>query len=662
MGILNVAITGLNAAPVGIRTTSHNIGNASTEGYNRQRIVQSTNLPMFTGAGFIGQGTNVSTVRRIYSEHLDTQMQSATTSAAEMNAYHSQVSQIDNLFADPSSGLSPALSDFFKAVQEMTAYPASIPARQAMLSASQSLVGRFQLLDQRLDEIRSGVNSMINSEVAELNSYAKEIADINQRIVIAQATGPTQPASDLLDQRDKLITDLNTKIRASVVTQSDGTFSVFIGNGQPLVVGTVPFALKAENDPEDVRRTIVSLENPGGGTSSIPETMLTGGALGGLLAFRRESLDAAQNALGRVALTLANDFNSQHALGQDLYGNLGTNYFDMSKMSPAVMASNNNVAPAGTVGVVISDYSDLTTSDYRLTSNGGGNYTLLRLSDNQVLVNNAALPVSIDGLAITAASVPAAGNSFLIQPTRGGGANIAMRMNDPREIAAAAPVRTTTPLSNSGAARIDAGVVTSVASLPAVGSPITLTYDLGTNSFSGFPVGSQVTVTPPLPAAPANYNIAATTDPVIYVPGATIEFNGMKVTISGTPADNDSFVIERNASGVSDNRNGALLAALQTSNTMMGDSVSGVNPTATYQSAYSAIVAQIGNKTREVEVGGEAQQALLERTKSIQAELSGVNLDEEAANLLRYQQAYQAAAKVIGIAGTLFDEILAVAR
>jgi flagellar hook-associated protein 1 FlgK len=300
------------------------------------------------------------------------------------------------------------------------------------------------------------------------------------------------------------------------------------------------------------------------------------------------------------------------------------------------------------VTVAISDYSDLTTSDYRLTSNGGGNYTLLRLSDNQVLVNNAALPASIDGLAITVAGGPAAGNSFLIQPTRGGGANIAMRTTDPREIAAAAPVRTMTPTANTGTASINELTVANTTGLH-LAAPIQLTFDAANDRFNvtGGP-GGTIAYDPAIEGAGKTFTFAA--------------FGGMSFTIKGTPANGDQFVIERNSSGVSDNRNGALLAALQTANTMMGDSANGVNPTATYQSAYSAIVAQIGNKTREVEVSGDAQQALLERTQSIQAELSGVNLDEEAANLIRFQQAYQAAAKVIGIAGTLFDEILAVAR
>jgi flagellar hook-associated protein 1 FlgK len=630
MGLLNVAVTGLNAAQVGVLTTSHNIANASTEGYNRQRIIQTTNTPMFTGAGYLGQGTNVLTVRRIYDQQLNEQVLAASTGAAEMDSYLAQIGQIDNLLADPSVGLTPALSAFFKGVQEMAANPSSMPARQGMLSASQALVARFQTLDQRMREIRSGVNAMVTSEVAAINSYAQQIAAINQRIILAQAAGPNQPPNDLLDQRDQLVADLNTKIRATTIVQNDGTYSVFIGNGQPLVVGTQPYSMQAVAAPDDIERIVVAMKSPNGNTVFMPESMLSGGSLGGLIAFRSQSLDEAQNALGRIALTLAQNFNAQHRLGQDLDGDLGGDYFDMSQMGTTIRPNADNVAPAGTVTVAISDFSALTVSDYRLTSNGGGNYTLVRLADNAVLVNNAALPAIIDGMTISVAGLPAANNSFLIQPTRAAAANLSLAIGNARDVAAAAPIRTVTPLANTGTGSISAGIALD-----------TTHPDLWTTTTLNFVAGG--------------YRINGAGPVIPYTPGANIDLNGWRVVVSGTPAVGDSFTIERNSSGVSDNRNAVLLGALQTKNTMEGG-------TATYQSAYSSIVSRIGNKAREVEITGQAQQSLLEQAQSARARLAGVNLDEEAANLLRFQQAYQAAARVIGIAGALFDEILAIGR
>lgn len=636
MGIFNVAVSGLNAAQVGILTTSHNIANASTEGYSRQQIFQTTNTPMFTGAGYIGQGTNVETIRRVYSQQLNEQVLSAQTGVAEMDSYKSQIDQIDNLLADPSAGLSPALSSFFSAVQEMAANPASIPARQAMLSTSQSLVARFQAIDQRMTEIRTGVNGQITSEVTAINSYAQQIAEINQRIILAQAAGPNQPANDLLDQRDQLITDLNKKIRATTITQSDGTYSVFIGNGQPLVVGTLNATMHAVAAPDDPERIIVALQAPTGNTVNMPDSMLTGGELGGLIAFRSASLDAAQNALGRIALTLATNVNDQHQLGQDLTGALGGQYFDISQAGPTVRANANNAVPSQLPTATISNVGNLTASDYRLSYNGT-NYTLLRLSDN-TSQTYATLPQTVDGVTIAAGSwTPVAGDSFLIQPTRAGATNLALAISDPRAIAAAAPIRTSAALANTGTGSVSAGTV-NVPPPPNANlqQAVTITFTSATT----FNVAGTGTGNP---------------SGVAYTAGGNITYNGWTIQISGTPAAGDVFTIGPNANGVADNRNAILLGALQTQNTMEGG-------TATYQSAYSSIVAEAGNKARQVEITGQAQQSLLDQAKTTRDQLSGVNLDEEAANLLRYQQAYQAAAKVISIAGTLFDQILALGK
>ncbi len=635
-GIFNVAISGLNAAKTGVLTTGHNIANASTPGFSRQQIVQTTNSPQFTGSGFIGKGTNVETIQRIYNQFLTGQVLSAQTGAAQMESYLAQVRQIDNLLADPNAGLSPALADFFKGVQEVAANPASLPARQAMLSASQSLVARFQSIDQRLREIREGVNSQITSEITLINSYAKQIAEVNQRIIVAQAAGPAVPANDLLDQRDQLIADLNKEIRVTTLTQSDGTFNVFIGSGQPLVVGTLNYSMQAVAAPDDPERTIVALRSPTGSTVNIPESLLTGGKLGGLIAFRAESLDPVQNGLGRIALTLAQNFNDQHRLGQDLTGALGGNYFDISLAGPTVMANANNAVPAESPTVTIGNLGALTTSDYRLTF-AGGNYTLTRLSDN-VTQTYATLPQSVDGITIAAGGwTPVAGDSFLIQPTRGGAGNLALAISDGRNIAAAAPIRTSAALANSGTGTVSAGTVNAP---PPPNANLTQTVTLTFTSPTAFDVSGTGT------GDPAG---------VTYTAGGDITYNGWTIKIAGTPTAGDVFTVSVNANGVADNRNAMLLGALQTQTPMAGG-------TASYQSAYSQIVSQIGNKTREVEVTGKAQQTLADQAQIEVDKVSGVNLDEEAANLLRYQQAYQASAKLIEIAGRLFDEILAISR
>lgn len=628
MSTLSIGITGLNAANVGLATTSHNIANAATPGYNRQVLVQGTNVPVFSGAGFLGQGTHVETVRRVYDQFLSRQVLSAQAGSSEMDSYLSQIQQIDNLLADASSGVSPALSSFFAGIQQMASFPTSTPARQATLSAGESLVARFQALDQRLGEIRDGANSQIMSEVARINSYSGQIAELNQSILSARAGGLGQEPNDLLDQRDQLIAELSKSVRVSTVEQSDGSINVFIGNGQPLVVGNQSYVLKAVASAEDPQSIVVGMVTGSGTVNELPESQIVGGTLGGLIAFRGESLDAAQNALGRIAIALALDVNAQHRLGMDLTGALGGDFFSVA--SPQTVSNDANTGTAD-IGVDFSATaaSDLTTSDYRL-SYAGGTYTLTRLSDNQTWTGATVASVAASaaqGFDLTLnAGAPANGDSFLIQPTRTGARNIAVAITDPRALAAAAPIRTSTAQANSGTGSISAGQVLD-ATNPALLTTATINFVAG-----GYQINGAGAVIP-------------------YTSGANIDLNGWRVVISGAPAAGDVFTIQKNSAGIADNRNAALLAGLQTASTMAGG-------TTGYQSAYSQLVSEVGNKTRQIETVGQAQGNLLTQATAQREQLSGVNLDEEAANLLRYQQAYQASAKVIQIAGNVFDELL----
>lgn len=636
MSTLSIGVSGLNAANIGLSTASHNIANASTPGYNRQVIVQGTNIAVMSGAGFIGQGTNVQTVKRVYDGFLAQQVLSAQTGASEMDSYLQQIQQIDNLLADTSSGLSPVLAAFFAGVQEVAANPSSIPARQSMLSAGQSLVARFQGLDQRLSEIRDGVNTQISGEVSLINSYATQIADLNERILLARAGTRNQEPNDLLDQRDQLLADLNQSIKVSALVQSDGSVNVFFGNGQPLVVGEQAYAFTAKASSTDPERIVVAMEVSPGNSIELPESQIVGGKLGGLVAFRSQSLDEAQNSLGRIAIALALDFNDQHQLGMDLTGAVGGEFFDVAE--PTVRPNSLNT---GTGNIEVSfgatASADLTSSDYQLSFDGS-QYTLVRLADGTARTY-ATLPQTVDGMTIDVGGwTPTANDSFVIQPTRAGASGLGVAVVDARNIAAAAPMRSSAAIGNTGTAAISQGSV---------------------NAPPPPDVNLAQTVTITFNNPPTTFNVAGTgtgnPTNVVFTAGANISYNGWTIQIVGSPAVGDTFAVSANANGVSDNRNATALAGLQTAVSMLGG-------TASYQSAYSQIVSAVGNKTREVQATGAAQQSLADAAEAERQKVSGVNLDEEAANLLRYQQAYQAAARVIEISNKLFDDLLAVMR
>jgi flagellar hook-associated protein 1 FlgK len=527
--------------------------------------------------------------------------------------------------------LSPALQDFFAAAQAVANNPADTPSRQSLLSSGTSLVARFNSLASRFDELRNGVNSQLTSTIGEVNSYAQQLAALNGRILVAQQN-PNQPPNDLLDQRDSVINKLNSLVGATTVSNTDGTVNVFIGNGQNLVIGQQAMALAAVPALDDPQRMEVAYK-VGGTAVLLNSSSLQSGSLGALLAFRANDLDSAQNALGRVALGLAQTFNDQHQLGQDLNGALGGNFF--AAPSPVVMAQSTNTGGA-VVSAAIASVSALTTSDYRLTYDGT-NYSVTRLSDNTTS-SYATLPQTVDGvtIAITSGAL-ASGDSFLIEPTRNAAANLAMSISDPAKIAAAAPIRTAAANANTGTGRISAGTVDTPPPPNAnLQNAVTITFTgAGTFNVTGVGTGNPVGV--------------------VYANGGNISYNGWTVKITGSPTAGDVFTIATNSGGVADGRNALLLAGLQTQNTLAGGNT-------TYQGAYSQMVSQVGNRTQQMDVTAKAQSALVDQVTTQQQSLSGVNLDEEAANLLRYQQAYQASGKVIQIASTLFQTILDLGR
>ncbi|MCL2829765.1 MAG: flagellar hook-associated protein FlgK [Betaproteobacteria bacterium] len=666
ISLFGIGVSGMSAAQLGLATTGHNITNASTPGFSRQRSVQVTNIPFSTGSGFVGLGTQVSTIERLYSSILAGQVNNAMTRVSELTAYQSQISQIDNMLADPLTGLSPALQQFFSGVNDVASNPALASSRQSMISSAQTLTARFQTLNNRLNELYKGVNDQIGTTVDSINAYAREIANLNQQIATSQAS-MQQPPNDLLDKRDLLVSQMNELVKVSVSIDRNGAYNVAIGSGQQLVTGVFSSDLVAMPSSADASRTTVGIATPGG-PMELPERLVVGGSLGGLLDFRSTTLDRTANQIGQIAASIALTFNAQHGLGQDLLGNVAgdpnftANFFNIT--GPRVIGNLNNPAASPTVSASFitpppfngqNFTTDLTSSDYRL-SYDGTNTTLTRLSDNKSWtvagndVNdiNTLLAGESQGFTLDSTGGLLAGTSYLIQPTRAVADSMTVNPTiaaNPSLIAAAAPFRTNATTTNAGDAVIAPGRVGigySLASLPA-----TLTYDNG--NLTGFPAGTTVTVT--VNGVATDYVIGSPADPVPYTSGAKIAFDGMDFTISGTPANGDTFTIARNTSGTSDNRNALLLSNLQTVKTMSGGLY-------TFQDNYANLVGDVGNKAREINVGLDAQDAMLSQAQANMESLSGVNLDEEAANLLRYQTAYQASARIIESGIKIFDTLL----
>ncbi|MGZ8158203.1 MAG: flagellar hook-associated protein FlgK [Methylobacter sp.] len=612
-GLLATSLSGLMAAQRSLETVQHNISNVNTEGYSRQRVEQGTNIARFTGDGYIGQGVNVNNISRSYDQFISKQLNSSLATFGEADRYHQLATRVDNIMADPSTGIAPTMNRFFDAINDVADDPSSIPARQVLLSETETLAQNFNTMNSRFEEIRAQNNNDIGAMVDDINSLAKSIADLNVQIVagLGKTQGLKQP-NDLMDQRDVLFSKLAEIVNVSVVPQQDGSSSVFIGNGQTLVLngGASTFTtIQSEYDPN---RLQIGLTTPNGVIDITSQ--INGGSLSGSLRFQDEVLDPAQQKLGQVAAGLAMEFNALHKKGFDLNGTAGLDLFKFSGTEVVPVIQN----PLNTGNAVVTvNYQDVSAnpsaagnldfSDFKLTyvnAGGGVDYTLTRARDNQVInltattvagistlsfaatqpanIDVSALPgidITVD---VTAGAMTTNTDEFLIRPAYSAARKIGLNVTDPEKIAAATNIEVD-PVTNQPVPKLDAA---NVPVLDALGNPV-------------------------------------------------------YVTINGAMPN--------------DNRNALQMADLRDKTALLGGSAS-------FNGAYSQIVSGVGTLTKAAEFSSSAQKTLLNQAKESRESLAGVNLDEEAANLIKFQQAYQASAQSISVARSLFDTLIGAVR
>lgn len=544
IGILNTALSGLVAFQRSLETTSNNISNVNTEGYSRQRAELATMPEQFLGGNFVGTGVNVANIARTYNQFVTGQVRSSNSAFGEVDKYYGYAMQIDNITANQSTSLAPAIKSFFDAVHEVADDPSSIPSRQVLLSEAESMAAGFNTMVDRFSTIRDQVNVDMGSMVKDINAYASEIAQLNVKIIAdtGRASGQQQP-NELLDQRDLLLNKIAKIIDVSVVNQNDGSISVFVGKGQALVMGAsaASFSLEAATGDPTHQEVLMNGQNI--------TKQISGGSLSGSLRFRDEVLDPAQQQLGVLATGMAMEFNQLHQSGYDLDGNHGLAFFDLGASTSQVIAKSGDPTAVGVT--ILGPVADLKATDYQLTITGvvPTAYTLKRVSDN------ASLSLPADGFDLSLPGPFNVGDSFLIRPAFNAAKTLKLdpAVSDPRQIAAAADT------AISGAA----------------------------------------------------------------LPG--------------------------------DNRNALALAQLETKNLMF-------NEAATLADVYGQLMSKVATQTHVAEVRRSAQEVVLNQATSAWESVSGVNLDEEAANLIKFQQSYQAAAQAISVANSLFDSLLGAVR
>jgi flagellar hook-associated protein 1 FlgK len=623
LNLFQTGVSGLLGYQTALATVGHNISNAATEGYSRQRVEFTARPGDFLGRIVLGQGVEVSAIRRVYDMFITGQVFRNTASLSRLDTFYNMSAGVDGMLGDPATSLSAGLQDFFETVNGVASDPASLPAREAMLAQAQAMIDRFHNVDSRLSDLEQEINARLSAAVSEVNALSAAIADVNEQISHNSASGAVP--NDLLDQRDQLIRQLNDQIQVTTFVQDDGSVNVFAGNGLSLVHGFQSEQLGlVQNSHQSGRLDIAFLGN--GSTSVAITGSLGGGIIGGALDFRREVLDPTRNQVGKIALAFAQTFNAQHREGMDLLGQMGGDFFSIG--APVVRPGSANSGSAN-MNVQVTDVGALTGQDYLFTFDGT-NWSARDATTNAAVsftgTGTALDPFVVGGISVEVTGTPDAGDSILVQPTAGVVSGMQLLVTDAAAIAAASPIRTEAALGNTGSATIDAGTVVDPSD-PNLLSTVTIQFiDAANYSVNGGP-------------------------PIAYTSGTPITVNGWSTTISGTPAAGDTFTVQSNAGGTGDNSNALALAGIQSQQLLDG-------ATLTLDAAYGSLVSQVGSQTQQAAINRDATSLLLEQSEQARFAVSGVNLDEEAANLLRFQQAYSAAAQVVKTADDVFQILL----
>lgn len=634
--ILKIGASTLSSLQQAMNTTGHNIANVNTDGYSRQSVQFETTESQRYGFGFIGQGSKIGSVDRAYNDFLTSQVRDFTSSQSQQSVFVEFASRIDNLLANTETSLNTSMQRFFGSLADVAASPSTLPERQALLGEATNLVDKQQSFYGMLQDLNAEVNSAMQLAVDDINNLAEGIGQLNRQITSESNSGSRSTPNDLLDQRDRLIEQLSEKIGVSTVEQSDGSLNVFVGKGQPIVVGSQVTRLQTETSPFDSSQYEIGIE--GQLSTNGNSKFVSGGELQGLIDFRSRVLSPALSQMGLVSLGLTEAMNDQHLRGMDLDGNLGSKMFAESSITVAAKSTNSGTTvPA----VTLNDYTELRPSDYQV-SYDGAQWHLTRLSDNTSV--SGAGPLELDGMSVDVATgTPTAGDSFKFNPAREAAANFGLLISDPRKIAAASPISFNAGSGNTGTGAISNLVVDSANTLP-LASNVSLTFnpDAMGPGLPGFDV-----VGGPGGLGPYAY------DPVTEAAGKTITLGatGVSFTVSGTVETGDSFTIENNFGATGDNSNALIMSELQHKSLLGGKSD-------TFQETYGAMVAHVGSQQRQGNANLQLETSLLHQAESYKDSVTGVNLDEEAANLMRYQQAYQAAAQLVKISEDIFQTLM----
>ena len=641
--LTNIGLKAMAAQFAGLQTTGNNIANASVAGYSRQQVNLATSTDQSRNGTYFGMGVEIASVTRVHDAYLTSEA-GRTTALASMDATRlSKLTGLENLFQPGETGLGNAASQFFQSMADVSSQPSDLSSRTVALARASDMASRFRDASNGIDSLQASVTSDISAAVTQINGLAGTLASVNRQLM--QVSAASSPPNDLLDQKDQLISQLSSLVHVDRIDNADGTTSLTIAGGQQLVLGNKALPLKVVQDQADPTRSAVAF-SAGGQDRVVEGASLGGGGLAGLLQFQNQDLVQGRNLIGRLAASVGMAVNAQQSRGVTLQPPLGqvtgSPVFNIG--APVALANAGNAKDPttqqfkGSVALTVTDPSALQASDYSMRADPAGGWQVTRLSDGVTTTVNSG--DTLDGMQINITNAQP-GDKFLLQPVGRAAGSMQALLTDPRVLAAASPLVATVPAANTGTVQVNSLQVTA-SPLPAPGGTVQVTFTDNVGGYnwtltdaSGNGIGGGSGV----------WQAGQTLPP----PG--VDFNGFTAQIQGVPRQGDVITVSPTpASGMATNNGNAL--------SLMGLADATLVDGRTANDGYAQAMADIGVRVQSGKTASTISTAVAQQAETARSSVAGVNLDEEAARLIQYQQGYQAAAKVLTVAQTLFDTLL----
>ena len=654
--LLNVGARAMLANQAALSVIGHNIANANTPGYSRQSPLLSTAVAQFSGSGFIGKGVDVDTVLRAYNRFMTAEANSARSEAQRDGALRDNLLRLEQIFPPGESGLGNAANQFLNAMIDVASRPADPSARQVVLGRAQEMAARFAGAGQQLSDLQAGVNTELRLQVQQVNDLARQLANVN--VQVSRASGTGQLPNDLLDQRDELVKQISQYLSIKTIEPGDGTVSVFIGGGQRLVLAGEAQQLTVEADPFDSQRSRLALVQQGGNLP-LNEDLVAGGSMAGLLGFQNDALQAARNGIGQIATALALRVNEQQALGLDLSNPPGAGVPVFAVGAARVLPASTNARDgAGQFlsGVTIErvDANFLQASSYLLKADpaNAGQYLIERESDG--FTRSVADGDVVDGFRVTFTPAPPGQfDQYRLEPVAAAAIDMKRVLDQAQGIAAASPLTATTDRNNTGSATVDSVYAVDAATFNAADYPADLLFG---------PANLDGSVNYTLTTQTGVYNgVWKAGEPLGNELGIAL---GFELRLTGVPKENDRITLEPTRFPQQNNGNVKAFLDLQAAGFIGQRDLGGgaIALGSNVGDAYAAVVGDVGTRTQSAEFLAEVSANVELQAEAARAGDAGVNLDEEAARLLQYQQAYQASARLLQVAQSTFDELIGAIR